>query len=121
MLFADYELVLDGVSSESVWTYTKNINVKDFRQIQIYVVEDNANNVMYKLEARSAQHTKAPWKEIMEATDLAQNADVVLSSQNLTGVTQVPLLEEAWCEIRIGIIDSGGTGRVYAWVNKRRR
>lgn len=121
MLYAKYELVLENISSGAAWVYSKAVNVKDFRQLMVYVKENNVNAVMYKIEGRAAQHAKAGWQDILAATDLVKNADAVIESESHTLTTQAECLDLPWVEIRVGILDCGATGRVYAWVNKRRR
>ena len=123
-------MVVDGVTTKAAASaeYSKNISVENFRQIMIHIEEDNTNAVKAQIEARAAQHAKADWIPITDVQTIAKNGNLVITSLEgvaypASGVLCCEMLDEPWIEIRIKYYDSVDAthGKVYAWVNKRRR
>lgn len=131
MLYSEYSNktpLVDGVTSTNAYVTSKAISVENFRQLMIQVKEDNINAITVALEARVAQHAKAPWVVISTEYALAKNGKITFTA--LEGITLpaadiecVEMLNEPWIEIRLKwkstIADTHG--KLYAWVNKRRR
>ena len=131
MLYSEYSNktpLVDGVTSTNAYVESKSISVESFRQIMIQVKEDNVNAITVALEARVAQHPKAPWVVISTEYALAKNGFIIfvgLEAITLpaTDVESVEMLNCPWIELRLKWKSTVGDthGKIYAWVNKRRR